>query len=298
MDKVLKVYINNKMDTNIGEIALSTHDETNGEEMTFFSLSKHKNGDIVKITDKGVKFLGIIVRLSDGGKPPYSYTAQDFSRNLGSDVIKQFNGISAKDALTQLFLEYNINSKICDIPTKIKKIYKDTILGVVKDILKIAGKEQGTSYYLEVRGTKVIIEAKKKRKVKADFIISNEAEIEKSIEELRNKVVIIGEGDKVLAVKNDISSQKKFGIMQHNEDLSGKATKAKASIQAENLLKKLNKERKNISLTLLVKKGYWDIRKNRLIKINSKRLKGWFCIRSATHTITGGNHILNIELEW
>lgn len=298
MEEILKVFINNKIDEKIGEITLSTHEETNGEEMAFTSLSKHKNGDIVKVEDKGVRFLGMIVRLSDGGKPPYSYTAQDFSRNLGSDTIKQFNGVNAKEALKQLFAEYKINAEICEMPTKIKKIYKDTILGVVKDILKIAGKEQGKSYYLEVRGTKVIIEEKKKRKIKADFIISDEMAIEKSIEELRNKIAIVGEGEKLLAVRSDLNSQKKFGIMQHNEDVSGKVTKAKAGVQADNLLKKLNKEKKSVSLTLIVKKGYWNIRKNRLIYINTKKIKGWFCVRSASHAIAGGRHTVSIELEW
>ena len=86
--------------------------------------------------------------------------------------------------------------------------------------------------------------------------------------------------------------------MQHNEEADDKTTKVKAQAQAKTLLKKLNKQKNNKSLTLIVTKGAWSIRKNRLIYIKTKRLKGWYEIKSCTHEVQSGTHKCTIELEW
>ena len=296
------IYVDSKKQDLIGDVSFTTNDDTNGEEMEFSSLLKYKNGDVVKVTvNKAVQFLGIIVRMSDPEKPPYSYAAIDFSRNLGGDCLIQFKGVRADDALRQLFEKYGIKCSVCEIPTKVTKIYNDTIINVAKNIMSLAYKDQGKKYYLEVRGTKVIVEEKKKKKIRPTFVIQDDGEIERSIEELRNRVVVVNQGEKsmkILAQADAKSSQRHYGIMQRNESADDKTTIIKAKGQAENLLKQLNKQTSTKTVTLIVTKGAWSIRKNRLIYLKTKRLKGWYRIRSCTHTVQGNTHKCEIELEW
>lgn len=302
MEEILIIYVDSKKQDLIGDVSFTTNDDTNGEEMEFSSLLKYKNGDIVKVTvNKAVQFLGIIVRMSDPEKPPYSYAAIDFSRNLGGDCLIQFKGVRADDALRQLFEKYGIKCSVCEIPTKVTKIYNDTIINVAKNIMSLAYKDQGKKYYLEVRGTKVIVEEKKKKKIRPTFVIQDDGEIERSIEELRNRVVVVNQGEKsmkVLAQADAKGSQRHYGIMQRNESADDKTTIIKAKGQAENLLKQLNKQTSTKTVTLIVTKGAWSIRKNRLIYLKTKRLKGWYRIRSCTHTVQGNTHKCEIELEW
>lgn len=296
------IYVDSKKQDLIGDVSFTTNDDTNGEEMEFSSLLKYKNGDVVKVTvNKAVQFLGIIVRMSDPEKPPYSYAAIDFSRNLGGDCLIQFKGVRADDALRQLFEKYGIKCSVCEIPTKVTKIYNDTIINVAKNIMSLAYKDQGKKYYLEVRGTKVIVEEKKKKKIRPTFVIQDDGEIERSIEELRNRVVVVNQGEKsmkVLAQADAKGSQRHYGIMQRNESADDKTTIIKAKGQAENLLKQLNKQTSTKTVTLIVTNGAWSIRKNRLIYLKTKRLKGWYRIRSCTHTVQGNTHKCEIELEW
>lgn len=298
----MTIYVDGKKQDLIGDVSFTTNDDTNGEEMEFSSLLKYKNGNIVKVTaNKSVQFLGMIVRISDPEKPPYSYTAIDFSRNLGGDCLIQFKEIRADDALRQLFSKYGIKCSICEIPTKVTKIYNDTIINVAKNIMSLAYKNQGKKYYLEVRGSKVVVEEKKKKKIRPTFVIQDDGEIERSIEELRNRVVVVNQGEKsmkVLAQADAKKSQKGYGIMQHNATADDKTTTIKAKAQAENLLKQLNRQTSTKTVTLIVTKGAWSVRKNRLIYLKTKRLKGWYRIRSCTHTVQGNTHKCEIELEW
>jgi hypothetical protein len=286
----------------IGNVSFTTNDDTNGEEMEFSSLSKFRNGDLVKVTaGSATQFLGMIVRLSDPEKPPYDYTAIDFSRNLGGDCLIQFKKVRADSALKQLFKKYGITCSVCDMPTKISKIYNDTILNIAKNIMHLTYKDQGKRYYLEVRGSKVVIEEKKKKKIKPTFVVQDDGPIERSIEDLRNRVVIVSQGTdsaKVLAQSDAKKSQKNYGLMQHNETADEKTTKVKAQSQAKTLLKELNKQTSTKTVTLLVTKGAWSIRKNRLIYLKTERLKGWYRICSCTHEVQGSTHKCTIELEW
>lgn len=302
MEKVLNIYVDGKKQNLIGNISFTTNDDTNGEEMSFSSLSRFKNGNIVKVTaNKATQFIGTIVRMSDPEKPPYEYTAIDFSRNLGGDCLIQFKGVRADEALKSLFKKYGIKCSVCAMPTKISKIYKDTIINVAKNIMHLAYKDQGKKYYLEVRGTRVVIEEKKKKKIRPTFVVQDDSPIERSIEELRNRVVVVSQGEKsmkVLARADAKKSQKSYGLMQHNEEADDKTTKVKAKGQAKTLLKQLNRQKSNKSVTLIVTKGAWSIRKNRLIYIKTKRLKGWYRIISCTHEVQGDTHKCTVDLEW
>lgn len=298
----MTIKIDGKKADSIGGVSFTTNDDANGEEMAFSSLDRYKNGAKVKVTDAGAtRFEGIIRRLTDGEKPPYSYTAIDFSTNLNGDCLIQFNKTRADEAIKQLLKKYGIKCTVCSMPTKISKIYNDTIINVIKNIMSLAKKDQGKSFYMEVRGTKVVVEEKKKKKISPTFEVLGDYTIDRSIEALKNEVVYISTGEnsmKVLAKEGDKASQKAYGLLQQNVEADDKMTKAKAKAEAATMLKKLNKQTSTTSLTLLVTKGAWTIRKNRAIRIKTGKLNGWFTIQSCTHEVQGDRHLCTVELEW
>lgn len=298
----MKIKVNGKDKTDkIGEVQLSTSDEANGEELSFTSLERMKNGDIVTVwADKVKQFEGQIVSWTDAVKPPYTYKCLDYTRNLQCDTVIQFKKVRADEAIKKLLKKYGVKCNVCNMPTKITKIYNCTILEAIKDIMKHTKHDQGKSYYLEVRGSTVYVEEKKSKKIKTTFIIQDDASIERSIEERRNKIVATkgSESVKILAEAENKTSEKKFGVLQHNLDVDEKTTKIKAKSKAENALKELDVQKNSTQLNLLVTKGAWNIRRNRLMYIDEARLKGWYRVREATHTITDGTHYVNVTLEW
>lgn len=292
----MKVKIGGKDATKyVGAISFSFDDEVNGAEMSFSSIVLYDIGSTVKVIDNGTKFLGIIVSMEENHRPPHSYKAIDFSFNMKSDQIIQFKNLEASKAITKLLDDNGIESDCCSIPTKITKIYKDNIISIIKDILEEAKKDQGKEYFFEVDGSKVVVEEKKKIKIKPTFLVADDAPISRSIEELKNEVQIAKENE-ILATATDGKSQSKLGTLRTVVDAD--ATKAKAQSMAESELKSLNRVKNSKQLNLLVSKGYWDIKKNRLIKLKGGGLNGWYRIQSASHTIDGSTHKVSIEVEW
>lgn len=296
----MKITVNGKDETKyIGSPSWTTSDDANGEEMTFTSLRLYSPGAKVKVSDDGTQFYGIIISVEEGNKPPHSYTALDFSYTLKCDEIIQFKKMRADTAIKKLLKRTGIKASqmsVCKIPTKITKIYQDTIINIMTDILKCAKKDQGKSYYFEVRGSKVVIEQKKKVKVKPTFMMADDSAISRSIADVRNEVKLYKD-DKTVAKASDTSSIKSLGTLRLVED-AGEISKAKAKAEAQKRLKELNRSTNSKNVTLFVSSGYWDIRKNRLIKLDGGGLKGWYSIKSATHTMDANVHKVSIEVEW
>lgn len=293
----MKVKVGGKDATKtIGSPSWNTDDESNGQEMSFQSVTLFDIGSQVKVTDGGkVRFLGTIVSVEENIRPPHSYKAIDYSMNLKSDTLIQFKNLEADKAITTLLGQNGIDCNVCAIPTKITKIYKDTIIGIIKDILQTAESDQGKSYFFEVDGTTVNVEEKKKIKISPTFLVSDESAISRSIEELKNEVQVVKD-NAVLATASDSGSISKLGTLRTIEETEESTAKAQAI--AKQKLASLNRGKNTKQMTLLVTKGYWDIKKNRLIKIKGGGLNGWYRIQSATHSMDGDLHKVDIEVSW
>lgn len=294
----MKIKIDGNDETkNIGEASWTTCDDTNGEEMEFSSLCLYDLGAHIKVSDEGkLRFYGVIVEMEENPDPPHSYKALDFSYNLKGDEIIQFKKTSADKAIAQLLKRSGIKNEVCAIPTKINKIYKGTISEIMSDILKTAKRDQGKSYYFEVIGDKVVVAEKKKQKVKAAFIVSGKSSISRSITDLKNEIKVV-KGNKTLATAQDAASVKKLGTVRQIEE-DDKVTKAKAMGEAKTILSKANVSTSTKQVTMIVSSGYWDIRKNRLIKLDGGGLKGWYTVHSATHSYDGAVHRVETEVSW
>ena len=310
------------MTDHVGNISWSDSIDTLGVQLDF-AIPKDNSyinffidvGEIVALY-KGDKliFQGIVVDKNINGIFEESFTAFDFAFYLNkSKIIKQFNNISAKNAISSICSEQGISiGEIPRLSTNINHIYfENTIAEIIDDILEQCNRETGKIYYKEVlgsnlnifeKGTKVINPTYKLAKNVETINVLDEIGINfsktYSIAELKNKVTIVAndeKGAKILATQKDDKNIKKYGLLHHIESVDEKDLNQATNI-AQNKLEELNKIKETLSLELL---GNYTIKAGRVLNINNKDIKisGKYSIISSSHTIENGIHTTNVELE-
>lgn len=275
--------------------------DTLGTELSFESLYNLAEGTIESFYINNKEYIRSIIVKKSEGKFSYGYTCLDYSFYLKNEVIKQFN-TSASNAISSLLNEYGIKNKVVNIPTKIKKIYKDeSIASIIDDILEQAEKEQGIKYFKEMQGDTLVVYKLSDMKITPKILISKDITINSSIEEMKNKILIVSNeesNNSILAVAENKSNQATYGLLQEIESVDQKDI-AQAKNIANNLLKSKNKIFKDTSIDIFGIKDAETIKANRLIELNvGNKLKGWYRIKSANHTLSNNKHMVNISLEW
>lgn len=275
--------------------------DTLGTELSFESLYNLPEGTIESFYINNKEYIRSIAIKKSEDKFSYSYTCLDYSFYLKNEVVKQFN-TNASNAISSLLNEYRIKNKVVNIPTKIKKIYKDeSIASIIDDILDQAEKDQGIKYFKEMQGDTLVVSKLLDMKITPKILISTDITINSSIEEMKNKIIVVSNeenNNSILAMVEDKSNQSKYGLLQEIENVDEKNI-AQAKNIAMNLLKAKNKIFRDTTIELLGIKDAETIRANRLIELNvGNKLKGWYRIKSANHTLSKNKHTVNISLEW
>lgn len=266
-------------------------------------------GDIIVLYRKGKElFRAVVFDVPINGD---DYVAYDYAYYLNkSETIVQFKKISATKAIKQLCAKFDV--PVGDIPnmaTSITKVYKDWVVSdIIKDILKKVKNETGQGYRLEMQKGKLCIIKSGYIKVKPTYIDRTGKEISctkassisgsKSIQELRNEVIVAGTDEKKTQIKataKSSSSIKKYGLLSVVETKE-KTTSAKARNIAKNRLKELNKVHVVFTAEM---PGNNLVRSARLIYFDRPEvgIKGWFKVKSCTHTLNKGLHWMSCELE-
>ncbi len=257
---------------------------------------------------------GIITDASYDENKNFSYSGYDYGLYLNkNEVIKQFNGVPASQAIQELLRIVDIQySNIARISTPIQKIYKkQTVSDVIKDILDIVFKKTGVKYRLEVVQGKVQVIPQTNIIVNALCQLSpdtSEFEIQKSlaglnvtesIAEMKNRIIVTdnSQDDAYEKAKaEDAVSKSKYGLLQQVE-ISDKETNAEQRQVAKNLLKELNKVIKTCSIDLL---GNDAVKAGRLLTFDypDYDFTGTFLIKSSNHSVISGHkHTMSLELE-
>jgi hypothetical protein len=245
--------------SNIDELAQQFEFQIAYNDDKYFPKNPCDLGNLVIFKNETSEiFRGIIFEEPKNGRSPIGYTCFDYAIYLNESKKvkpKQFNGVSAKQAITNLITEFGVPiGKIVDIKTKIDKIYYDkTIAEIIKDILTQAEQETGIKYRLEMRAGKFYIEKytdliinptfKLASNINDDYCvnsISNPTR-KRSIKEMRNSIIIVStktEDKKEYVtiqaqVKND-SLIKQYGLLQEVQTVDQKDI-SKAKNIAKNL---------------------------------------------------------------
>lgn len=293
-----------------GNLSWSSDSETLGQSLSF-EMPFDKDGGLFptafiepgnKVTlryNSDLVFFGVVVDEDADAEKPRKYTCFDLAFYLNkSSVTMQFNNVSATVAIEELCKKFNIKCAVTAIPTKIKKIYKSTVVSeVLKDILTIAEEKTGNKYRFEMQGDTLVIFMWKDRHVKVETKWISNPKRSRSIENMKNSIEIVS-GDekktKLLATAKDDASIKKYGLLQESHTIDDKE-KGTAKTVAANLLKELNRIQEEGSVSLL---GNYEVRAGRLITIKEPYtgLQGDYYIKNASHTISNGIHLMNLSL--
>jgi hypothetical protein len=268
---------------------------TLSQTLGFNCLERLELGAQASLVIDGQEFMRVIVMSRADGKFSYAYTAMDYGFYLKNEVLKQFNGSTASDAIRTLLNEYGVKSNVADIPTRITKLYKgQSIAAIIDDVLGQATDDQGVTYIKEMRLDTVVIARLDNLRITPNILIGD-AKIAHSIEEMRNRIIVSGSGENpsILATAEDAAGQKQYGLLQKVESVDDK-NEAQARNIAANKLKELNRITHSTSVEVVALSGGETIRANRMIQINSR----WFRINSAAHTLESSRHKVNLDLEW
>lgn len=266
-------------------------------------------GDPVTIFVEGKKVLqGIITETPLAGS---EYRGYDYAFYLNkSSTIIQFKKIAADEAIRKLCRKFDVPiGEMPGMATAVTKLYKnEAVSDIIKDILKKVKHETGKSYRMQMNGGKLDVIETGAKKIQPTYTDDRGKKLycthaagvsgTRSIEELRNSVIVAGTGEKskqIKATAKDDASIKKYGLLQTVE-LEDDLNAAKARNRAKNILKQQNKVLTSFSAVM---PGNVEIRASRRIYFNrpEAHVKGWYKVKSCTHSVSGGIYTVSCEME-
>lgn len=279
----------------------SSDADTLGIQLTFDSIKDIPEGAVVSMLWSGKEYFRGIVLKQIQKRWIYSYLVQDYSFYLKNEEILQFNGQRTDEAIISIASKNYMQYEIDNIPTPVKQIYTGELTQTIDDMLDKAEKDQGVEYFKEITSNILRVKKLDDMIITPKIILPKDADIESSIEEMKNKITIISGSDdnlSVVATAEDTSVQDYYGILSKVESID-ETDIAKAQNTANNLLSKLNKIFRSTSFDVIGVDGAEEIRANRKIYIQlGNRLNAYCKIKSASHSLSKGYHKISMNLEW
>lgn len=285
-------------------VSWSSNIDTLGSQLTFNSIASVGRGAVVSLFNDDLElFRGVVIERTQN-RWTWSYVVQDYSRFLKNKVIKQFQDVTATDAITSLLGEAYITGNIVEIPTIITTIYKNKSLSeIIDDILDQSEKDQGIKYFKEIEGDILYVRKLEEMKITPNILLPKEVNIKSSIENMKNRIQIISnseDNNSIIATAEDTSQQWWYGVLSDMEEVEDKDI-AQAQNIANNKLEELNRIESSCSLSdiMCLDSTADSIKSNRMIYLKAgTRLDGYYKVKSATHTLVKGLHKVSIDIEF
>lgn len=201
------------------------------------------------------------------------------------DVCKRF-GIKYSDVAKTSY-------KIPEL-TKSKTTAWDAILDAVSQDFKATG----TKYY--VNSSKGVLSLIKRHENILQWVLETGGNImsytyKKSIEDIKTRLKILSDEDKVYAVKKNTELEKKIGIFQDIEKKDDDLSEAKLQEHIKETLKEISTPEISLSVEAL---GIPDVISGVgvYVIIDELGIKRTFYVDEDTHTFKGGSHTMNLTL--
>lgn len=201
------------------------------------------------------------------------------------DVCKRF-GVKYSDVAKTSY-------KIPEL-TKSKTTAWDAILDAISQDFKATG----TKYY--VNSSKGVLSLIKRRENILQWVLETGGNImsytyKKSIEDIKTRLKILSDEDKVYAVKKNTDLEKKIGIFQDIEKKDDDLSEAKLQEHIKETLKEISTPEISLSVEAL---GIPDVISGVgvYVIIDELGIKRTFYVDEDTHTFKGGSHTMNLTL--
>ena len=295
-----------------GNIVLNTSMETLGASLTFdlarnyhdinfATCEKISVGDVIVLSNEKELFKGVVLDITTS-KFVKNIKCLDYCFYLNKNkILKQFEEISASDAIKQLLQEAQAPiGTISSVATSISKIYNsNTVAEIIDDILNQVNNELGIKYLLEFDDNKFNVVPFKKINVQFKYKHTSEESLTESILEMKNSILVISneqDDTEILATAKDEENIKKYGSLQEVISVNPDEDEAKVRNIAKTKLKELNKVFKTGNI-----KGFGDdnFRAGKVINLNNAvfGFSGDYLIKSCSHTWVKGEHLVTLEVE-
>lgn len=261
-------------------------------------------GDVVKFYVNGAQwFSGILFSYDVNEKGSESWTCYD--RNyylLKSADSRSFKNMKASDIIKSVAKDFGIPvGTIEDTGYVISKLIlrNNSLYDMMMKPLLLTRKQTGKRFFLGSSFGKLTL-MQHKNNVSPWIIQSGgnlmSASYSVSIEDMKTQVKVVGGKDNKLShtTKHE-ANRKKYGIMQHYEEMDEKATASQVKQRAENLLKELSVIHDQASVTAI---GIPDVVTGCGIYVRNTMtgLAGGYYISADTHEFSNGQHTMTLEI--
>lgn len=272
-----------------GKGAQSGIDVTKGHQLIFSYKGKELFRGMIMSQQQSESFKMPITAYDNGiylsnNKDTFVYENKTV-HDIFIDVCKRF-GIKYSDVAKTSY-------KIPEL-TKSKTTAWDAILDAVSQDFKATG----TKYY--VNSSKGILSLIKRRENILQWVLETGGNImsytyKKSIEDIKTRLKILSDEDKVYAVKKNTELEKKIGIFQDIEKKDDDLSEAKLQEHIKETLKEISTPEISLSVEAL---GIPDVISGVgvYVIIDELGIKRTFYVDEDTHTFKGGSHTMNLTL--
>ena len=175
---------------------------------------------------------------------------------------------------------------------------KTTAWAAILDAISQDFKATGTKYY--VNSSKGVLSLIKRRENILQWVLETGGNImsytyKKSIEDIKTRLKILSDEDKVYAVKKNTELEKKIGIFQDIEKKDDDLSEAKLQEHIKETLKEISTPEISLSVEAL---GIPDVISGVgvYVIIDELGIKRTFYVDEDTHTFKGGSHTMNLTL--
>lgn len=267
-------------------------------------------GDIITVLNGSVEiFAGQVNSISGSYRDAMSVQCYDDGRRLTmNDIVIQFSGVPAREAIAQVCARCGISSvEVPALVTTIDQIYQDTASNIVADILARVTAENGVTYFPRMLGktfavrsygqTPLVLWARPAENLAAFRVLDVPAEPQVSWDssDLRNTVLVHSDSDgsvAVLAALEDPASVQRFGrrtVLETWSDQDGVSATQKARVALA--------QRSVVAQSFqLVCYGSDYAVAGARVTVDLREIKGDFIIKSVQHEL-GTPHLMTLTLE-
>lgn len=230
-------------------------------------------------------------------------TAYEHSIYLAkSKDTKIFRGMTATAIIKQLCSWYGVPAgDIVDTVVPLEKLLlrQKTIYDMMVIALTETSKRNGKKYQIRMSQGKLNVIEKGAQVVR--WLITEgqnliDADYSENINEMRNRIIIVGDKDQVLAEVKDMDLIRQYGLLSELRQ-EGNIKAGEAQVMAQNLLKDLGKVSREAGLSCL---GIDEVQAGTAVEVKESLtgLIGTFYVDTDEHTLQNGQHTMQLKLNW
>lgn len=257
-------------------------------------------------SDSKELFRGIVFSVNRDTSNSATITAYDhliyLLKSNATVVCKKGSLDTASKIIKKICKDYEIPiGEIVETDVILKSIYRDqTLYDICISALTETTKRNKKKYIMAMKDGKLTVKEKSKQTIMWR-IESNtnliDGSYQESIEEMKNKIVITGDKDNVIATLQDDVLIKQFGILQQQQSEGSNIRKSEVMAVARNLLSELGKIGKEADINAI---GIDEVIAGSAIDMSviSLGLTGTFYVATDEHSFENGSHTMSLKLNW